>query len=226
MSTLHSINQKLTKCRQCPRLVEHCQSIAREKRASFKDWTYWGKPVPNFGDEAGGLLIVGLAPAAHGGNRTGRMFTGDNSGKWLYRSLHRTGFAASPDFESKDDGQKLKKCVITAVAHCAPPDNKPTPIEIKTCQGFLRETFVASRPRVIVALGGIAWKAIFQEFKSLQKWTTPIPKFSHGISVELPGPVTVIASYHPSQQNTFTGRLTESMLDSVFAKAQKIISSH
>lgn len=220
MGQIEDLNRRIVNCSKCKRLRRYCAEVARTKRASFQNWDYWGKPVPNFGPSRAALLIVGLAPAAHGGNRTGRMFTGDNSGKWLYRSLHRNGFAASDAFESADDGQKLRNCLVTAVAHCAPPDNRPSPEEIAACEPFFRETFSQAQPRVIVTLGQIAWKATFQLLRDVELWKAKIPKFAHGIEIKL-DQLVVIGSYHPSQQNTFTGRLTEEMLDRVFAAAKK-----
>jgi uracil-DNA glycosylase family 4 len=210
-------------CERCPRLRKHCQTIALEKKKSFMEWTYWGKPVPNFGDPKGRFLIVGLAPAAHGANRTGRMFTGDRSGDWLYRALHKAGFANQATSVAADDGLKLIDCVITATAHCAPPDNKPTPGEIAKCEDYFSRTFALHRPRVILALGGIAWNATLDELKRAGLWEGKRPAFSHGAEFELSDGRTLLASYHPSQQNTFTGRLTEEMFDRVFARARKLL---
>ena len=220
------LSRDIEDCVRCPRLIKHCRTVAREKKKSYKDETYWGKPNPNFGDPKARFLIVGLAPAAHGANRTGRMFTGDRSGQWLYRALHRAGFANQDSFERADDGLQLKDCVITAVAHCAPPDNKPEPKEIENCSGYLQRTFDLHRPKVILALGGIAWTAVFNELKRRELWHGARPKFSHGAEVKLPGiDAILLGSYHPSQQNTFTGRLTEAMFDSVFKRAQKLLAS-
>lgn len=223
-SQWEKINSAIIKCERCPRLRKHCLSIAKEKRKSFLDWTYWGKPIPNFGDPLARLLIVGLAPAAHGANRTGRMFTGDRSGDWLYRALHRAGFANQATATDMKDGLTLLDCAITAVAHCAPPDNKPELKEVQNCQPFLEQTFAALPVKVIVALGGIAWKATIEELRTLGWYEGKLPKFSHGARVDLKDGRVLIGSYHPSQQNTFTGRLTEPMLDSVFIEAKKIIS--
>jgi len=192
--------------------VEWRERVAHEKRKSFVDDVYWGKPVPNFGDPEATRLIVGLAPAAHGANRTGRMFTGDRSGDWLYRALHRAGVANQALSADANDGLALQGVLITAVCHCAPPDNKPTLDEIRTCRTFLEQT-LASRPwQSILCLGGIAWAHTLTALG--QK---PVPKFAHGASVEL-DQLAVFGSYHPSQQNTFTGRLTEEMLDEVVGR--------
>ena len=190
------------------------------------DWTYWGKPVANFGDPNARVLIVGLAPAAHGANRTGRMFTGDRSGDWLYRALHNTGFANQPNATHVDDGLQLNDIAVTATAHCAPPDNKPSNIEVKRCQPFLQQTFSVLPVKVVIALGGIAWLAALQELRALGWYEGKTPKFSHGAEVPLKDGRLLIGSYHPSQQNTFTGRLTEPMLDSIFIKAKKFLATH
>ncbi len=194
--------------------------MAREKRKSYAHETYWGKPVANFGDPESRFLIVGLAPAAHGANRTSRMFTGDRSGEWLYRALHRAGFANQATYESADDGLKLKNCIITAVAHCAPPDNKPLPKEIQNCEGFLIRTMELHKPIVTLALGGIAWNAVFQYLKRTGEWTKARPVFKHGVEIEISPGRFILGSYHPSQQNTFTKRLTEEMFGQVFAMAK------
>lgn len=208
-------------CERCPRLRKYCQKIAKEKRKSFLDWEYWGRPVPNFGDARAKLLIVGLAPAAHGANRTGRMFTGDRSGDWLYRALFRAGFANQAECISADDGLKLTGALITAVAHCAPPDNKPTPQEITNCRSYLTETFRKTPFKVVVALGQIAWNASWRELQDLNLVPAKKVKFGHGVCVDLKDGRLLLGSYHPSQQNTFTGRLTEAMFDSVFEVARK-----
>lgn len=190
------------------------------------DWDYWGRPVPNLGDPTAGLLIVGLAPAAHGANRTGRMFTGDRSGDWLFRALWKAGFANQAEARDQDDGLELSNCAITAICHCAPPDNKPTVEEISHCRDWLDATVEMVRPRVLLALGQMAWKATLdQAYKRL--WVEGRrPKFGHGAEVVLSGDRRLLGSYHPSQQNTFTGRLTEAMLDSVFATAQAALQNH
>jgi uracil-DNA glycosylase family 4 len=220
-----SLNTAITGCQRCPRLRRYCRDVAREKRRAYLDWTYWGRPVPNFGDPPARLLIVGLAPAAHGANRTGRMFTGDRSGEWLYRALHRAGFASRPASESRDDGLQLRDCAITAVCHCAPPGNKPTQQEIDACAPWLESTVRLLPVRVFVALGQIAWSAVVDYARAVNWWDGPRPKFGHAACVPLAGDRWLIGSYHPSQQNTFTGKLTEPMLDAVFAAARAKVSS-
>jgi uracil-DNA glycosylase len=210
-------------CERCPRLRSHCKAIAKEKRKSFRDQIYWGRPVPNFGAKKAKLLIVGLAPAAHGANRTGRMFTGDRSGDWLYRALHKAGFASQATSISSDDGLELNDCVITAVAHCAPPDNKPLPEEISNCSEYFARTFALYEPRVILALGSIGWNATIAELKKQGVWTGARPEFSHGAEVKLGDDLVLLGSYHPSQQNTFTGRLTEPMFDQLFSRAMHLL---
>jgi uracil-DNA glycosylase len=220
MRAWQNLRREIISCNRCPRLREHCQTIAAEKRRSFREWTYWGKPVPHLGDAPASLLVIGLAPAAHGGNRTGRIFTGDASGDWLYRALHKAGFCNQPTSVSIDDGLELIDCVITAVGHCAPPDNKPTPEELAACQPFLARTIELVQPRVLVALGGIAWKATLAELKAASALEKKAPPFKHGAEVPLTAGRTLIASYHPSQRNTFTGLLTEPMFDAIFTAAR------
>lgn len=215
----------------CPRLVEWRERVAVEKVKRFQNEEYWGKPIPSFGDPAARLLVIGLAPAAHGGNRTGRMFTGDRSGDWLYRALHRAGFANQPASEHRGDGLALTDCYITAVIHCAPPDNKPLPDEIHNCRPFLHEEAeLLRRVRVIVALGGLAFRAALGVFGPVQDRAPDShqprkPKFAHGVEVTVRNDRHLIGSYHPSQQNTFTGRLTEEMLDAIFERARELIIS-
>jgi uracil-DNA glycosylase family 4 len=220
-----TLQQQIIACEKCPRLREYCTQIATAKRKAYAAWDYWGKPVPNFGFAKEKLLIVGLAPAAHGANRTGRMFTGDRSGEWLYRALHRAGFANQGHSEDVNDGLRLIDCTITAMCHCAPPDNKPLPEEIAACRPWLEQTFELTQPRVIVALGGLAWKAILAELRR-REWLTAkkLPEFGHAAEVALANQRWLLGSYHPSQQNTFTGKLTEPMLDAVFAAARKHLS--
>ncbi len=223
--TIVSLNKKIIACRACPRLVEWREHVARIKAKRFSDWTYWGKPIPGFGDSTARLLLVGLAPAAHGGNRTGRMFTGDESGNWLFRALYKAGFANQAESDARDDGLKLTNCYITATCRCAPPQNKLLPQEIKNCRPFiLRELQLLKNLRVIVGLGKIGFDAAFDCVKELG-WTDlkSRPKFSHGAVAHLNPSLTLIGTYHPSQQNTFTGKLTEPMLNSVFTKALKIL---
>jgi uracil-DNA glycosylase len=217
------LNRQIVACERCPRLRNYCRRIAQEKRRSFADWQYWGRPLPNFGDLPARLLIVGLAPAAHGGNRTGRMFTGDRSGDWLYRALFKAGFANQPQSFSRDDGLQLIDCAITAAVHCAPPDNKPTPREIVNCQSWLDQTVDLHNPRVMLALGQIGFRAALAQAKRRSWFSGSLPKFGHGALVKLEENRWLLASYHPSQQNTFTGKLTEAMFDRVFAKARKLL---
>ena len=212
------MHEGLIECRRCPRLVDWRERVAAERRASYADEDYWGRPVPSLGPPDASVLIVGLAPAAHGANRTGRMFTGDRSGAWLFRALHRAGLATSPHHDDPDLG--LVGCRITAVCHCAPPDNAPTATEVSTCvETWLAPEVVEVDPSVVVALGGLAWARVLRLGAQLG-WAIPRPRprFAHGAVLESdPGPV-VIGSYHPSQQNTFTGRLTEEMFDAVWAE--------
>src|SRR5262245_41203039 len=220
----NALNSAVAACECCPRLRRHCRDVAREKRRAYADWTYWGRPVPNFGDPQARLLIVGLAPAAHGANRTGRMFTGDHSGEWLYRALHKAGFASQPTSESREDRLRLRNCAVTAACHCAPPDNKPTPDEIDACARWLVATVDLLPVQVFVALGQIAWHSVVDYARSVHWWDGPRPKFGHGARVELNGGRSLIGSYHPSQQNTFTGRLTKPMFDTVFAEARRLLA--
>lgn len=229
--SLDQLHQQMVECRLCPRLVEWRERVAIEKVRRFADHNYWGRPVPSFGDKQARLLIVGLAPAAHGGNRTGRMFTGDRSGDWLYRALHRAGFANQPTSVDRKDGLKLTDCYITAAIHCAPPANKPQPDELHNCRPFLlREIELLDRIRVVVALGHLAFDTAFDAFVKWRRGSAGNiklrrPKFTHGAEGLLPGDITLIGSFHPSQQNTFTGKLTEDMLDRIFTRAREIISS-
>ena len=215
--------ESVVDCDSCPRLIRYCRGVAKEKRKAFETWEYWGRPVPDFGDARAGLLIVGLAPAAHGANRTGRMFTGDRSGEWLYRALHRAGFANQPDSVSSKDRMKLKGALITAVCHCAPPDNKPAPGEIENCRSWLEGAFDQTPFQAVLALGAIAWKASLLELKRLKILPKGDLKFMHGKRVQLEDGRLLMASYHPSQQNTFTGRLTEPMFDEIFAHARNFL---
>ncbi len=224
MSRLELLADEICGCRKCPRLVEWRERVAREKRAAYSDEEYWGRPVPGFGDPEARLLVVGLAPAAHGANRTGRMFTGDRSGDWLYRALHRAGFASQPESKARDDGMRLSDAWITAPVRCAPPDNRPTSAERDRCSPWLdRELALLERVEVVVCLGEFAWAAMHRALESRGVTVMrPRPRFGHGSESATSGAV-LIGSYHPSQQNTFTGRLTEAMFDSVFARACELL---
>ena len=225
MPSLSSLQRRLVRCSECPRLVEHRERIAVEKAKRYRDWDYWGKPVPSFGDPDARLLIIGLAPAAHGGNRTGRIFTGDRSGDWLYGALYRAGFANQPTSVHKNDGLELRDCYITAAVHCAPPDNKPLPEEFTTCLHYLlQELTLLKQARVVVALGQIAFTAYLTARRALSlSVPSPIPRFGHGATFTLPDEVILLGSYHPSQQNTFTGRLTREMFQAVFDQARTLV---
>ena len=200
------------------------ECVAQEKRAAYREQDYWGKPVPGFGDPRARLLVVGLAPAAHGGNRTGRVFTGDRSGDWLYGALYRAGFANQPTSTHRADGLRLTDCYITACVRCAPPANKPTPHERDTCLPYLVEELgLLSRVQVIVCLGAFAWEGVLKALDSHRASPVRKPKFGHGAE-DATGPFTLLGCYHPSQQNTFTGRLTEAMLDAVLGRARNLAS--
>jgi uracil-DNA glycosylase family 4 len=222
------LQDEIVQCRRCPRLIAHCTEVARVKRRAYRDWEYWGKPVPSFGDHRAELLIVGLAPGAHGSNRTGRMFTGDVSGNVLYRVLHKTGFATQGKSVSRDDGQRLIDAYITAVARCAPPANKPTREEIANCRPYLeRELDLLRNIKAVVALGRVA----FDNYLSILQSRGVIRSraafaFGHNRMFETaPGQPVLISSYHPSQQNTSTGKLTEEMLVAVFRRARKMLAA-
>jgi uracil-DNA glycosylase family 4 len=223
---LAALEREVISCRRCPRLVQWREQVARERRASFADEEYWGRPLPGFGDPAARVLILGLAPAAHGGNRTGRIFTGDRSGDWLFASLWRTGFANQPTSVSRDDGLTLSDCFIAAAVRCAPPANRPLPAERDNCMPYLvRELSLLKRLAVIVCLGGFAWEVAYRALAALGvAIPRPRPRFGHGALVELDGS-TVLGCYHPSQQNTFTGRLTEAMIDDVMTRARELATA-
>lgn len=221
MDAFERLNQQIVECRACPRLRDHCEAVGREKRRSFAEWDYWTKPVPNFGDPRARLLIVGLAPAAHGANRTGRMFTGDRSGDWLYRALYKAGFANQATAVRADDSLRLNDCAIAATCHCAPPDNKPTTIEVANCRQWLAATIDVVPAQVLLALGQIAWAALCTHLRDRGWLEGRMPKFGHGAQTRLTDGRWLVGSYHPSQQNTFTGRLTEAMLDDVFASIKQ-----
>lgn len=222
---LRVLNDEVVACRACARLVAHREKMAREKRRAYREWTYWGKPVPGFGDANAELFLLGLAPGAHGSNRTGRMFTGDRSGDFLYAALHRAGFANQANCSNVEDGLKLKGAYISAAARCAPPDNKPLPGEIVNCEEFLRRELEIVRPKVVLTLGKIAWDTylgILQKqgvIASRGKYS-----FAHGTEAKLPNGLVLIGAYHPSQQNTQTGKLTPAMYDKVLKRIRKILA--
>lgn len=225
MNGLRALHREIVECRACPRLVAWREEVARLKVKRFKDWTYWARPLPGFGDPRARLLIVGLAPAAHGGNRTGRMFTGDRSGDFLYAALHRAGFANQPTSVRRDDGLALRGAFITAPCRCAPPANKPLPAEILACRPYLLDELrLLDRVRVVIGLGRIGWEAYLRARRALGHPAPPVrPVFAHGAASDLGDGVTLIACYHPSQQNTFTGKLTRPMLRGVFRQARRLL---
>ncbi len=234
---LAELDDRVIRCRRCPRLVEWREGVAEKKRAAFADQEYWGRPVPGFGDPDAWLLVLGLAPAAHGANRTGRMFTGDRSGDWLFRALHRAGIASQPESTSRHDGLRLDGAYVTATVRCCPPDNRPTPSERGNCRGYLeRELDLLEDVRVVVALGGYAYRHILRLLRDRELAVpSPMPAFEHGLELEIASGdgererwtwrsnrLALIASYHPSQQNTFTGRLTEEMFDAIWSRAVEV----
>ena len=219
---LAAIQGDVVACRACPRLVELRERVAREKAPRFADQEYWGRPVPGFGDPAARILVVGLAPAAHGGNRTGRIFTGDRSGDFLYGALHRAGLSNRPEAVSRDDGLELFGVYLASVNRCAPPGNRPTPKERDTCLPYLvRELQALDEVRAVVALGAFAWDGVLRAFATLGHRVRPRPAFRHGTEVAI-GPYTLIGCFHTSQQNTFTGKLTQGMLDAVLARTKAV----
>ena len=221
MDSLEQVHDDVVSCRACPRLVAWREEVGREKRAAYRDEDYWARPVPGFGDPAASLVVVGLAPAAHGANRTGRMFTGDRSGDFLYAALHRAGFASQPESTGRDDGMELTGAWITAPVRCAPPANKPTIDERDACRPFLeRELALLTEARVFLVLGQFAYQGL-AGFLGIR----PRPPFGHGVEVDAPAGRTVLCSYHVSQQNTFTGKLTPDMLDAVLARARQLITA-
>jgi uracil-DNA glycosylase family 4 len=224
---VEALRSTIVECERCPRLRSWCREVAERKKREFRDWSYWGRPVPGFGDPRARLLVVGLAPAAHGGNRTGRVFTGDSSGDWLYEALHRFGFANQPTSVSRDDGLELRDCYVTAAARCAPPGNRPTREELERCRGWLvRELALLDRVRVVIALGRIAHEAWL---RASGWWDRVTPKerpaFGHRAVASLADGTVLIASYHPSRQNTHTGRLTREMWYGPFQEAMSHLSS-
>jgi uracil-DNA glycosylase family 4 len=222
--SLAALNREVVGCRRCPRLVAWREETARVKRASYAGEDYWGRPLPGFGDPRARVLVLGLAPAAHGGNRTGRIFTGDRSGDWLFAALWRVGIANQPESVRRDDGLRLSNCYVTAAVRCAPPQNKPTPSERDNCLPYLvRELELLRSVRVIVCLGSFAWEVAFRALAARGATVRPRPRFGHGASAWLGG-YELIGCYHPSQQNTFTGKLTEPMLDDVFNRALALVA--
>jgi uracil-DNA glycosylase family 4 len=223
--TLEQLNNKIVRCRKCPRLVRYREKVAREKRLAYQSWDYWGKPVPGFGDSRARLLILGLAPAAHGGNRTGRVFTGDRSGDFLYKALYEAGFANQPASTDRGDGLSLTDAYIAAAVRCAPPANKPLPSEEANCRPYLEAEIGILGPRAVLALGGIAMRAYLGILKEAGRIRSLAAfPFAHGVSYSLGhGLPRLFGSYHPSQQNTFTGRLTEAMMAAVLGGIRKFL---
>ena len=220
-SQIETLNQEIISCYKCPRLVTWREEVARVKRKAYRDQEYWGKPVPGFGDPYARILVVGLAPGAHGSNRTGRNFTGDASGGFLYPALHRAGFANQPTAVSRDDGLALNEIYLAAAARCAPPDNKPTLEELNNCQPYLERDLEILQPKVIVCLGRIAFERVLRIYSV----RNPAWKFGHGALYRLEDGTQVLCSYHPSQQNTLTGRLTVQMFDEIWKKARELLQN-
>lgn len=228
MDSLTLLQNEISNCTRCPRLTAYRLEVAKEKVKRFRDWDYWGRPIPGFGDPNAQVYVLGLAPAAHGGNRTGRVFTGDRSGDWLYEALHTFGFANQSESIHRNDGLKLKNSYIAAAVRCAPPANKPTKEEFETCRSFIVEELELLRHiQVVVALGKIAFDEYLRTCQAMGRAIpTPRLKFSHQVEYVLPWGVTLLGSYHPSQQNTFTGKLTRPMFHAVFRRGKRIIESH
>ena len=227
MRSLAVLNEQIISCRKCPRLVLYREAVARAKRRQFQDWTYWGRPVAGFGDDRAQVYILGLAPAAHGGNRTGRIFTGDRSGDWLYEALHRYGFANQPNSTHQADGLRLANCYIGASVRCAPPDNKPLPEEFANCRPYVtQELGYLASVRVVIALGKVAFDQYLKACRDCALVPPrPTPQFKHGALYRLPWGVTLLGSFHPSQQNTFTGKLTKPMFHRVFQQARALLGA-
>jgi len=227
MSAVAELNRCIVDCRKCPRLVRWREAAAKNPPRRYTGQNYWANPLPSFGDAKARVLIVGLAPAAHGGNRTGRMFTGDRSGDWLYGALHEAGFASQPNSDHQGDGLKLIDCYITAAVHCAPPANKPNLIEFRRCRSYLVEELrLLKNVQVVIVLGKIAFDAFLAAYRDSGVALAQLrPKFGHGAAFQFPGTLRLICSYHPSQQNTFTGKLTRPMFRSVFAAARAALST-
>jgi uracil-DNA glycosylase family 4 len=225
MRSVQQLHQTITACRKCPRLVRWREAVAKEPPRRYQGEKYWARPLPGFGDLDARLLIVGLAPAAHGGNRTGRIFTGDRSGDWLYGALHAAGFANQPVSTHRNDGLKLVDCYISAAVRCAPPANKPSRVEFERCRPYLVEELkLFGNIRVVIALGKIAFDSFLAAYQQNgEVMPKPRPRFGHGASIVLPNGLTLICSYHPSQQNTFTGKLTRPMFHSIFEKAKAVL---
>ena len=223
-ASLVALEARITRCRSCPRLVAWREQVARLRRRAYRDEEYWGRPVPGFGDPAARIVLVGLAPGAHGSNRTGRMFTGDRSGEFLFAALHRAGLATAPVSVTRDDPLQLPGAFLTSAARCAPPSNRPTPEELKRCAPFLDEELeLLSRARVLVALGAVGWEAILAHLaRTGRRLPRPKPRFGHGAECRVDGGPVLIGTYHPSQQNTQTGKLTPAMLDAVLRRAVEL----
>ena len=227
MKSLTLLQNTISNCTRCPRLTKYRRAVAKEKVRRFQDWDYWGRPIPGFGDPKAQIYVLGLAPAAHGGNRTGRVFTGDRSGDWLYEALYAFGFANQPESIHKNDGLALTNCYVAAAVRCAPPANKPTNAEFEACRSFLVEELHELRQiKVVVALGKIAFDEYLRACRAMgEVLPSPRPKFSHGSEHVLARGIVLLGSYHPSQQNTFTGKLTRAMFHQVFRQARKLVGS-
>ena len=226
--SLAELRRTIVSCERCPRLLAHCRRVAHDRKRQFSDWEYWGRPVPGFGDPRARLLVIGLAPAAHGGNRTGRVFTGDSSGDWLYEALHRFGFASSPISVSRDDGLRLIDCYVSAAARCAPPENKPTVQELDRCRPYLgAEIRMLRHVKVVVTLGRVALESFLKTAESLGRQPRNLrPRFAHGAETRLRNGMTLLCSFHPSRRNTNTGLLTRPMWHDIFRKARAIVDGH